>query len=64
MSYDSGNAFEIQFDNSDVKNPFPVRILDYKANSDSINTSKFKNQDYSKVLGVSAKSILEYPTNL
>ena len=64
MSYDSQKAFEIQFDNSDVRNPYPKRILDYRANSDVSDTTKFKNTDYSKVLGISAKSMKQYAATL
>ena len=60
MSYDSQKAFEIQFDNSDITNPYPKRILDYRANSDASVTTKFKNTDYRKVLGISSKSMKRY----
>ena len=64
MSYNSKKAFEIQFDNSDVTNPLPKRILDYLINSDASNTSKFKNTDFSKLLGISAKSMKQYAPTL
>ena len=64
MSYNSQKAFEIQFDNSDITNPYPKRILDYWANSDASDPAKFKNTDYSKVLGVSAKSMKQYAATL
>ena len=57
MSYNSEKAFEIQFDNSNTSNPFPMRILDYQANSDASDPAKFKNTYFGKVLGVSAKSM-------
>jgi hypothetical protein len=59
MSYDSGQAFEIQFDNSDVANPVPSRFFSYQANSGG-GTSNFENSDFSKVLGVSAKSRFKF----
>jgi hypothetical protein len=58
MSYDSGQAFEIQFDNTDVANPVPSRFFSYQANSGG--TSNFENSDFSKVLGVSAKSRFKF----
>lgn len=64
MSYTtSKKAFEIQFDNTGMKNPVPLRVFDYfsKYSVSSIRAEGFKNNDFSKVLGISAKRIIEYP---
>ena len=57
MSYDSGKAFEIQLSNSGMKNPVPFRMLDYqsKHSVSAFSASGFQNNDFRKVLGISAK---------
>ena len=41
--------------NSGMKNPVPYRLLDYKSEH-SVSAPGFKNNDFSRVLGISAKS--------
>ena len=59
MSYDSKEAFEIQLSNAGMKNPQPYRMLDYLSKS-SVAAPGFSNNDFSKVLGISAKSRLQH----
>jgi hypothetical protein len=41
-----------------MKNPVPYRVLDYQSQHSvsAVSAAGFKNNDFSKVLGISAKS--------
>ena len=44
--------------NSGMKNPVPYRVFDYKSkhSASTASASGFENNDFSKVIGISAKS--------
>lgn len=54
-------AIEFQFNINSNSNPLPFRMFSYQANSGS--GSNFENTDYSKLLGISAKSKQYYNCN-
>jgi len=48
--------------NSGMKNPVPWRVLDYKSQHSvsTVSASGFKNNDFGKVIGISAKSRMQH----